>query len=100
MKKKILILIIIVAIAIAGVLFFVIKKKKYSPLDKMYLDVMTPNTPAGMTQRNYLVSVGGDPNSEALLKGFVDYRASHPEDAWTKAYNKKQQWGENEIVNI
>ncbi|MFN6088941.1 MAG: hypothetical protein ACK47E_09365 [Cyclobacteriaceae bacterium] len=89
--------------AVVGVVFFVRNQNsptKLSPFDKMTKDVLDPNTPAGKAQREYVKSVGGNPEDVDSLLSFVDYRKSNPNDAWTIAYNRKKAWLPDEIVSI
>lgn len=96
-KGKVLLGLIVIGVG-AGA-YFVFKPKKLKPFDKMLLDVLNPNSPAGQAQRNYLRSVNVDPEDVPGLTGFVIYRMSHPDDHWTIAYNQKSEWGKDEIVN-
>ena len=86
------------AVAAAFIAFKFLGEKKLNPFDKMLLDVLNPNSPAGIAERNYLKD-RNYPETFENLKSFVDYRETHPNDVWTIAYNRKKSWSKNEIVN-
>jgi hypothetical protein len=71
-----------------------------SPFEKMTKDVLDPNTQAGKDQRAYLINNGVNPEDEAMLLSFVDYRKANPTDSYAIAYNKKASWAPNEIVTL